>query len=42
LLILNACSTNLEESDFFRLGPRGEHIEGWTSGIVKGTILLYW
>ncbi len=41
LLILNACSTNLEESDFFRLGPRGEHIEGWTSGIIKGTILLY-
>ena len=42
LLILNACSTNLEESDFFRLGPRGEHIEGWTSGIIKGAILLYW
>jgi hypothetical protein len=42
LLILNACSMNLEESDFFRLGPRGEHIEGWTSGIIKGTISLYW
>ncbi len=42
LLILNACSTNLEESDFFRLGPRGEHIEGWTSGIIKGMMLWCW
>lgn len=39
LLVLNACSHNLEESDFFRLGPRGNHIEGWTSGILKGLIL---
>jgi hypothetical protein len=39
LLVLNACSTNLEESDFFRLGPRGEHIEGWASGIMKGMVL---
>jgi hypothetical protein len=37
VLVLNACSKTLEESDFFRLGPRGEHIEGWTSGIIKGT-----
>ena len=39
LLVLNACSKNLEESDFFRLGPKGNHIEGWTSGILKSTIL---
>jgi hypothetical protein len=38
LLVLNACSKNLEESDFFRLGSRGEHIQGWASGIIKGTI----
>lgn len=36
VLILHACSKNLEESDFFRLGPKGNHIEGWTSGIKKG------
>jgi hypothetical protein len=38
LLVLDACSKNLEESDFFRLGSRGEHIQGWASGIIKGTI----
>ena len=38
VLLLNACSYNLEESDFFRLGPKGEHIEGWASGITKGMI----
>lgn len=36
VLILHACSKNLEESDFFRLGPKGNHIESWTSGITKG------
>ncbi|KAJ8058647.1 hypothetical protein OCU04_012823 [Sclerotinia nivalis] len=35
VLILNCASKTLEESDFFRLSPRGEHIEGWTSGIIK-------
>jgi hypothetical protein len=39
LLVLNACSKNLEESDFFRLSSRGEHIQGWASGIIKGMIL---
>jgi hypothetical protein len=39
LLVLNGCSKNLEESDFFRLGSRGEHIQGWASGIIKGMIL---
>ena len=36
VLILGAASKTLEESDFFRLSPKGEHIEGWTSGITKG------
>ena len=35
VLILNCASKTLEESDFFRLSPKGEHIEGWTSGIIK-------
>ncbi|ESZ94189.1 hypothetical protein SBOR_5415 [Sclerotinia borealis F-4128] len=35
VLILNCASKTLEESDFYRLSPRGEHIEGWTSGIIK-------
>ncbi|KAH8667547.1 hypothetical protein BGZ60DRAFT_431775 [Tricladium varicosporioides] len=25
---------SLEETDFFRLNPRGDHIENWTSGII--------
>jgi hypothetical protein len=39
VLILSGASKTLEESDFFRVSPKGEHIEGWTSGILKG--LLY-
>ncbi|CAG8984094.1 hypothetical protein HYALB_00010594 [Hymenoscyphus albidus] len=35
VLILNCALHSLEESDFFRLSPKGEHIEGWTSGIIK-------
>lgn len=35
VLVLNCALHSLEESDFFRLSPKGEHIEGWTSGIVK-------
>ncbi|RKF74551.1 hypothetical protein GcM1_239132 [Golovinomyces cichoracearum] len=35
VLSLNACGTSLEESDFFRLGSKGEYIESWASGIVK-------
>ena len=38
VLVLSSASKTLEESDFFRLGEKGEHIEGWTSGIVKGKI----
>ncbi|KAI1006300.1 hypothetical protein K3495_g1920 [Podosphaera aphanis] len=33
VLSLNACSSTLEESDFFRLGHKGDHIESWTSVI---------
>jgi hypothetical protein len=36
VLILRAVSKALEESDFFRIGPKGGHIEGWTSGLTKG------
>ena len=39
VLVLNAVTKTLEESDFFRLSPKGEHIEGWTSGIIKGTMV---
>ncbi|KAF8862577.1 hypothetical protein BDZ45DRAFT_799068 [Acephala macrosclerotiorum] len=35
VLVLNACSKTLEESDFFRLSPKGQHIEGWKSGLLK-------
>ncbi|KAI9731090.1 MAG: hypothetical protein M1818_007947 [Claussenomyces sp. TS43310] len=35
VLILSNASKNLAESDFLRLSPKGEHIEGWTSGIIK-------
>ena len=40
VLVLSCASKTLEESDFFRLGSKGQHIEGWTSGIVKGTTQL--
>ncbi|KAH8601653.1 hypothetical protein B0O99DRAFT_196904 [Bisporella sp. PMI_857] len=35
VLLLTGASANLAESDFFRATPKGEHIEGWTTGIVK-------
>ena len=38
ILVLNAVTKTLDESDFFRLSPKGEHIEGWTSGIIKGIV----
>lgn len=40
VLVLSNASKNLAESDFLRLSPKGEHIEGWTSGIIKGTTFL--
>ena len=36
VVVLEGASPNLEESDFFRITPKGAHIEGWTSGIIKG------
>ena len=44
VVVLDGASPNLEESDFFRITPKGTHIEGWTSGIIKGmprTFYLY-
>ncbi|KAL2065616.1 hypothetical protein VTL71DRAFT_3286 [Oculimacula yallundae] len=35
VLVLSACSKRLEETDFYRVGPKGNHIENWTSGILK-------
>lgn len=35
VLYLTACSGTLEESDFFRLGLKSKHIEGWKNGIVR-------
>ncbi|RKF55632.1 hypothetical protein OnM2_088014 [Erysiphe neolycopersici] len=35
ILCLTGCSNSLEESDFFRIGSKGEHIETWTNGIIK-------
>jgi hypothetical protein len=39
VLVLSNASKNLVESDFLRLSPKGEHIEGWSSGIIKGNEL---
>jgi hypothetical protein len=38
VLVLNACSKTLEESDFFRISPTGQHIEGWKNGLIKGML----
>ncbi|KAG9244821.1 hypothetical protein BJ878DRAFT_420544 [Calycina marina] len=35
VVVLKGASPHLEESDFFRITPKGAHIEGWTSGIIK-------
>jgi hypothetical protein len=37
VLILNSACKRLEESDFLRIGHKGAHIQGWTTGIIKGT-----
>jgi hypothetical protein len=39
VLVLNCAPSSLAESDFFRLGPKGNHIQGWTSGIIKGNVI---
>ena len=35
VLVFTCASRTLALSDFIRLSPQGEHIEGWTSGIVR-------
>ncbi|KAK1766804.1 hypothetical protein QBC33DRAFT_540283 [Phialemonium atrogriseum] len=35
VLVLNSASKSLLESDFYRLGRQGQHLDGWASGIVK-------
>lgn len=35
MLILSAASKNLLESDFLRVGAKGNHVEGWVGGILK-------
>jgi hypothetical protein len=40
VLVLNGASKRLEESDFFRVGQKGTHIQGWTTGIIKGMGLV--
>ena len=36
VLLISSLSKNLDESDFVRLSPKAEHIEGWSNGLVKG------
>lgn len=36
VLVLSNASKSLAPSDFLRLSPKGEHIDGWASGIIKG------
>ncbi|KAK2046556.1 hypothetical protein LZ31DRAFT_519166 [Colletotrichum somersetense] len=35
MLVLSNASPNLQESDFYRIGPQGHHLEGWSSSIRK-------
>ncbi|KAF9881900.1 hypothetical protein CkaCkLH20_01046 [Colletotrichum karsti] len=35
MLILSNASTNLSESDFYRVGPQGQHLDGWGASISK-------
>lgn len=39
LMVLRGVSKQLEESDFFRLDFKGDHIEGWARGLIKGATL---
>jgi hypothetical protein len=38
VLALSNASKSLSLSDFLRLSPQGEHIDGWASGIIKGKL----
>ncbi|KAF6822790.1 hypothetical protein CMUS01_10950 [Colletotrichum musicola] len=35
MLILSNASPNLTESDFYRIGPQGQHLDGWSASIRK-------
>lgn len=35
MLILSNASPNLQESDFYRIGPQGHHLDGWSTSIRK-------
>ncbi|OLN88096.1 hypothetical protein CCHL11_00505 [Colletotrichum chlorophyti] len=35
MLVLSNASTNLLESDFYRIGPQGHHLDGWSASIRK-------
>jgi len=35
MLVLNATSKQLVESDFLRIGTKGQHVPGWVNGIVR-------
>jgi hypothetical protein len=35
VLVLSTASKSLSLSDFLRLSPKGQHIDGWASGIIK-------
>lgn len=38
VLVLSNASKSLALSDFLRLSPKGEHIDGWASGIINGEV----
>ncbi|KAK1699780.1 hypothetical protein BDP55DRAFT_644835 [Colletotrichum godetiae] len=35
MLILSNASPNLLETDFYRIGPQGQHLDGWSASIRK-------
>lgn len=35
VLVLSSVSPNLQESDFHRIAPQGQHLEGWSNGLMK-------
>lgn len=38
IVVLNGVSRSLLESDFRHLAGHGQHVDGWTYGLVKGTL----
>jgi hypothetical protein len=37
VVVLAGVSKSLLESDFYRIGPQGKHLDGWNGSIKKGT-----